>query len=172
MITGFSMTHQLTDFSSWSWILGYHWQRSQQTAGVLWWRTWKWAFPNTANFPTGVSNTVKIHITCFSVQGFIPTTGSPTYVISSCLYGCQLYKTHSNVFLYSEPSKQKHQGKKHVYFIAAVNRKPTIDTFSTCLTSSTMMSLISAAVWKHAAHAPEFQSRNAPWDEPRVWQKK
>lgn len=45
-----------------------------------------------------------------SLQGFTPATGSPTFVISSCLYGCQLNKTHSNVFLYSEPSKQKHQG--------------------------------------------------------------
>lgn len=32
--------------------------RSEETAGVLWWKTWKWAFPNTADFPTAASSTV------------------------------------------------------------------------------------------------------------------
>lgn len=148
MIVSFVMTHQLTDFSLWSWILGYHRQRSQQTAGVQRWRTWKWAFPNAADFPLWLPTQWRYNLLC--VRGFAPTAGSPTFVIGSCLCGCQLYKLQSFLpLLCSEPSMQKHQGTNmsSVHLTVAANSKPTIDTFSTCLTFSTMMCLIAAAAW-------------------------
>lgn len=93
MIAGFTMTHQRTDFSLLKWDIGLHWQRSEETAGVLRWTTWKWAFPNTADFPTVDSSAVGTH----TVKPALPTGlhseynfPSAIFVISSCHVGCQL----------------------------------------------------------------------------------
>ncbi len=97
-------------------------------------------------------------ITCFLFEASTATTGSPTFVISSCLCGCQLYKNmqHFVPLLCSEPSMRKHKGTNmsNVHFTVAINSKPTIDKFSTCLTFSTTTCLISAAVWKLAGSGP------------------
>lgn len=43
-------------------------------------------------------------ITCFLCEATLRLTGSPTFVTSSCLCGCQLHKTHSILFFYSAHS--------------------------------------------------------------------
>lgn len=75
------------------------------------------------------------------MRGLAPTAGSSTFVIRSCLRGCQRRDARSIFFLHYArghlcTKNKKHQGtnKSNVHSTVAVDSKLTTDTFSTCLT--------------------------------------
>lgn len=87
-------------------MLGYHRRRSQQTAGVRLWKTWKWASLKAADFPTAASSTETIKpAVCVRLR---PDNRERS---SSCLHQCGLQKTHSTLFRHYA---QKHLRNKHV----------------------------------------------------------